>query len=223
MKILYANGDSWTFGDEFPVQYPMTEVNRYYNTWPWQLAENLSIPLVINDAISAGSNARIFRRTCDFIFSWLGKNRDSRDLVIVIGWTTPERTEIFHDDRNCRITVNQLVDNRHSSDLKEYQQIYYRLYNDNQGLLNQVRQMLMLRQLCQNLGIRYYDFIALGCDANVYQNLAIKKYGLKLDRLLYPLSWQHITNDENWSTFRYGHPTEQTHKLWADILAGLIE
>lgn len=221
--MLYANGDSWTFGDEFPLQYPMTEVNRYYQTWPWQLAQNLDIPMVVNDGLSAGNNTRIFRRTCDFIFSWLGKNRSAKDLVIVVGWTTPERTEVFAEDRHCRITVNQLIDNKHNQDLRDYQQIYYRLYNDKQGLLNQVRQMLTLRQISKNLGIYYYDFIALGDDPDVYQKLAIDNYGLQLDGLLYSLSWQHSTADKKWTTFLHGHPTEQTHKIWADILASLIK
>ena len=47
-KCLYTCGDSWTYGDEI-CDYTNVTVNdetiRYYNTWPWFLAQELGISI----------------------------------------------------------------------------------------------------------------------------------------------------------------------------------
>ena len=216
--MLYTNGDSWTFGEEFPNVGPMTESIRFYNSWPWLLAQNLNIPMTINEGIGAGSNYRIFRRTCDFIFSWLGKHRDPKDLMIVLGWTTSERTEVFDKDRYCRITIHNILDSV-NNEVYDYKKSYFNLLNRENSLIMQIRQMLTLRQICRNLGITYRDFIAIGDMPNYLDKICQKKFKLSLMEELYPVSWQHIVRKNSWQSYKFGHPHMSSHKKWADLLA----
>ena len=50
IKTLYANGDSWTFGQELRDNDPDHLTYKFYNTWPWHLREHMKIPTVVNDA-----------------------------------------------------------------------------------------------------------------------------------------------------------------------------
>lgn len=217
MKVLYANGDSWTFGDEFPNQVPMEQVHRHYSTWPQKLAAMMEIPLVVNESICAGSNHRIFRRTSQFIINWIGKKKCTSDLFVVIGWTTPERTEISIDGRYCRITSNNLLD-YDSKKLRQYCRLYYEFYQYQESLLTQIRYMQILRHMCKGMNIKYYDFIGLGSHPNEYNEVSLKNNGLVLDNFYLPNTWQSHIYYNNLPVHRFGHPTEEAHEEWASIL-----
>ena len=77
MKLLYTNGDSFTYGSELESQT---------RAWPVLLAKKMGYELV-NDAQPGASNDYIVRRTVEFC------SQQKPDLVI-IGWTTPDRIEI---------------------------------------------------------------------------------------------------------------------------------
>ena len=95
MKLVYANGDSWTHGDELSAFDDIDQTSvRYYNSWPWKLSQILDIPVCVNDAQGGTGNLRIFRRTNEFIYRWIGSGKSVSDLLVVVGWSTPERTEI---------------------------------------------------------------------------------------------------------------------------------
>ena len=79
-KTIYCNGDSWTYGDEIFLSEnnDITHINsKYYNSWPWFLSKELDIPICVNEAINAGSNDRIFRKTIEFIKSYIKKGKNS--------------------------------------------------------------------------------------------------------------------------------------------------
>jgi hypothetical protein len=195
----------------------MGDVNRHYTVWPQVLSSLLKIPLVVNEADGGGSNHRTFRKTSDFILDWIGKKKDPKDLIIVIGWTTPERTEIAINGKYHRITSNSVVD-KYSKKLIEYQRLYYDFYNDSEGIQTQVRHMQTLRQICNSLGIRYYDFITIGKSPENYDRLSIEKYGLSLDNLYKSSSWSHHVYLNKLPVHRFGHPTVETHTEWAEVL-----
>jgi hypothetical protein len=91
VKLLYTNGDSWTYGEELgDSNDPNEQSYKFYNSWPWHIKENYNIPQLINDARGGGSNDRIFRRTTDFIRSMKCK---PEECVIVVAWSSAERTE----------------------------------------------------------------------------------------------------------------------------------
>jgi hypothetical protein len=216
MKMLYANGDSWTFGEEFPSSTPMDEVNRYYTIWPYVLSTLMNIPLVVNEAMGGGSNHRIFRKTIDFIFDYIGKKKNPNELLIVIGWTTPERSEIYVNDRYCKITSNGVVEKNYPTSLDDYQRLYYDFYDDGEAKLTQLRYMLILRQICDSFGIKYYDFIAIGEQPLEYNILSLKHYGMSLNRTYGRMSWKKFVYLNNLPTYEYGHPTIATHEIWAN-------
>jgi lysophospholipase L1-like esterase len=230
MKILYANGDSWTEGDEIPSKsrVDVCKNTLYYESWPYKLSRSLNIPLCINDGGSAGSNPRIFRTTLDYIIKYVNFGKDPSELLIVIGWTTPERTEININKRYARIQSNGIggsidMSNKEiMSNLKEYQRIYYELYDDDIGMIDTIRMMNTLRMLCKAHDIRYYDFIAIGKSPNIYNDISIAEYDSELYNL-HPESWAEHCYRNNLSKYKYGHPTVETHEKWASILAERIK
>jgi hypothetical protein len=225
MKVLYSNGDSWTYGAEFPSETPMGDVQRHYTVWPQHLASLMGIPLVVNEAVGAGNNHRIFRRTTNFVLNWIAKNKNPADLFIVLGWTTPERSEVAVNGRYFRLTSNGVVENMHRMPKKidDYQKLYYEFYDDDEGMFTQVRYMHTLRQLCKGLGIRYYDFIAIGEQPDEYNLLSIEKYGTRLENLYTSMTWKKHVYLNKLPVHEYGHPTVETHNDWANVLYEVLK
>lgn len=224
MKLLYTNGDSWTAGDEI-VDYQVTDSDsiRYYNTWPWLLSQKLNIPMCINDSLGGTSNARIFRRTNDFIFRWIARDKNPADLTVVIGWTTPERSEIGAGEAIYPIQIQGYLRlNSNPVDeksLRNYHKSFYEVYSDAYG--EQVTSMYMvnLRLLCKSLGIRFYDFVAIGKHPQHWQEQIKHRWGLELKDMYMNGTWSQETNKNKWPTYKYGHPTIETQGIWADTLS----
>lgn len=124
-KILLTNGDSWTFGSEIMApeflanhgekgfgmgfrfkkdRYDTDPENNYYRIpriWPTLLASKLGYEN-INLAWPARSNDGIYEST----MAWLMKHyivpkRSTHDLIVVIGWSSPERKNVIIDDDGC--------------------------------------------------------------------------------------------------------------------------
>ena len=91
--LLYTTGDSWTYGESLEhADHPSDEQSyKFYNTWPWHVKEHYNIPQLINDGRGGGSNARMYRRTIEFIQDY---NGDLSKVVIIVAWSSAERTEI---------------------------------------------------------------------------------------------------------------------------------
>lgn len=223
MKVLYTNGDSWTHGDEIlDIDGYDPASTRYYNTWPWFLSQQANIPVCINDAQGGASNIRIFRRTNSFINKWIGNGKNPKDLTVIVGWTTPERTEIGNEHAIYSITIQNFL-KLHNVEvdeylLKQYQQSFYNVYSDEYGEHMTAMYMANLRMLCQGLGIRYYDFIAIGKHPSYWQEIIKTKWNLEIDNMYFKNTWSSEVIENNWTKYRYGHPTIETHKLWADML-----
>jgi len=122
IKLLYATGDSWTYGEELGDVTAVDNLNhKFYNSWPWHVSQHYNIPQLINDARGGGSNARAYRRAIEFIQSYKGK---LSELAIVIAWSTYERTEFslpaiekYHDgEKFVEWTERQFFHWHHSTD-----------------------------------------------------------------------------------------------------------
>jgi len=231
IKCLYANGCSWTAGDE--IMPPEGEVQdlvnyRYHNSWPGYLANNLGIPLWVNEGMGATGNHRIFRRTNDFIFNWIGQGKDPKNLLIIIGWSTPERAEIAFPGgiRPLLVSSPGIIQTKnpdymsYNDMLEEYYKAYYNVYDEQYGKQATARYMLNLRLLCKGLGIKYYDFVAVGYWPRDWEPIA-DKYGLPYieNTLSEYIAWQGVVRRDNLPVHKYLHPTKEVHKLWADELA----
>jgi hypothetical protein len=228
VKYLYANGDSWTHGDEIPDRSDMNSAStRYYNTWPWFLSQQANIPVCINDAQGGASNARIFRRTNDFINNWIGSGKDPKDLFICIGWTSPERSEVSSGEGIYSVTIqhclrlhNLPVD---ETSLKKYHEAFYENYVDSYGEHITAMYMVNLRTLCKGLGIKYYDFIAVGKPPAHWQEIIKKKWNLEIENMYLKSSWLEEVFKNNWPVYEYKHPQIETHKIWAETLSKEIK
>lgn len=95
VKHIYANGDSWTFGnglEEDPLfKSSAIEYKQLEYTWPAFLGKLMNAD-VINESTGGGSNARMVRKTATFLRNFPEEKRD--DLLVVLGWTSVERSEV---------------------------------------------------------------------------------------------------------------------------------
>tara|TARA_B100000073_G_C23615911_1_gene526461 strand:- start:86 stop:817 length:732 start_codon:yes stop_codon:yes gene_type:complete len=108
-KVLYANGDSYTFGDELS--------NPRKDAWPYKLGSKLNCNKVINHGASGGSNQRIFRTTIEWILKYIDEGGVTENLIVVIGWTNPDRME-FRGDAKFKKTLNNASDKYDDENLK---------------------------------------------------------------------------------------------------------
>jgi hypothetical protein len=232
-KYLYSNGDSWTYGEEIGLDDMQQHLNeKYYNSWPWFLSQELDIPICINEAAGAGSNDRIYRKTYQFIKEYINKGKNPKELMIVIGWTTPERTEVgmsVNDDdvEYVRITAHSVLNTSNNlskmvmGDIEKYRNYFLNLYSENSGIQKQLMYMDNLRFLCKELDIDYYDFIAIGYWPPKIVNKA-RNLKIKLKNFYSNDSFNNSVVSNNWDTYPLKHPTPETHKKWANVLKKFI-
>lgn len=224
MKVLYANGDSWTHGDELAEHDAVDQTSqRYYNSWPWVLSRKLETLMCINDAQGGTSNLRIFRRTNEYIFRWLNTKKSPEDLLIVVGWSTPERVEIGEGSAIYPIQIQgplYFTDlPRDEKSLENYHKSFYEIYSDSYGEYLTAMYMVNLRTLCRSLGIRYFDFVAIGKHPQYWQDYVKTKWNVNLQNMYMKNSWSAEVYNNKWPRHEFGHPTKETHNVWADILA----
>ena len=126
IDTIYANGCSWTAGDEIekdpkfiesllldgfiykPNTWAVLDKDESYIcapsdfwskfNWPSQVGKNLNVSTVINESVGGGSNYRLLRLTCDFILAYPPEKREN--LLVIIGWTSIDRKEIHLRDKN---------------------------------------------------------------------------------------------------------------------------
>ena len=104
IKLIYANGDSWTAGDIVDpelfgddggkVNDPRNKAYRLPRVWPNKLAKKLGIDAV-NNSHAGGSNDRILRSTINDVLNLI-KTYNSEDIFVIIGWSSPERKDFFY-------------------------------------------------------------------------------------------------------------------------------
>jgi hypothetical protein len=125
-KILLTNGDSWTFGSEIVAPEfftkPMNSQGQYIlkpgfcevhsendyfrvpRIWPTFLG-NLLNTEIINLAYPGRSNDLIYDTTISWLIeNYIKLNKSTSELVVVVGWSSPERTSIIYNDY-CHNTV----------------------------------------------------------------------------------------------------------------------
>ena len=107
-KILLTEGDSWTSGDIIDPSLE-NELNGHVNSikndnfrlpkvWPSKLGKHLGLK-VINQAIAGSSNDGIVRRTVNSVIGLL-KEHNPEDILVVIGFSSPERKDFIIEKRS---------------------------------------------------------------------------------------------------------------------------
>lgn len=119
--MIFANGDSWTFGSEIAspellaspgekgyglmerfkkgksCHDPENDQFRIPRTWPARLADRLGTNF-LNYAWPGRSNDSIVSTTINWVLNkWEG---DPNDLIVVIGWSGFERRDVYFKDIN---------------------------------------------------------------------------------------------------------------------------
>jgi hypothetical protein len=150
MKLLGC-GDSWTWGDELvdPIEEPVPimklpngfarhqkEVNkiyRYKHRYINILADSLNAELVDLSKCSA-SNETITRKLYDYLAveGYLA-GRDTSELFVSIGWTSPGRTEFYWkqrwgDDNYIPFGPWSLEQDHKDEDVNDFMKLYFNTF-----------------------------------------------------------------------------------------------
>lgn len=263
INTLYANGCSWCQGylleEDIKVQeYALSQGYEFLSdfrikhhgefvvdahqpiydkfNWAGLLAERLGIPNLRNDAIGAGSNARIMRTTVDYIKTLSDKEKS--ELLVVIGWTLPDRGELWLDDKHGNqhwslfnaaqswdslTPVNVFREDFHKRMGEYWQRHVVDVHTSYAAVKQFFQQSYLLANLLEQQGIRYYFFntfsVFWGLDHNTDIGKFAKDAEIYQQYSVMPLE-DTFTNVINTGDLKLsdGHPNSQGYKLWADRL-----
>lgn len=169
-KVIVADGCSWTAGDIvdpilFPgqpwhVNHPDNAQYRYPRVWPDKLGKLLNLE-TINQSIAGSSNDGILRRILSNIPNILSKY-EPQEVVVIIGWTSPERKDFFYSDNKKRMWKTfypkELFDNDESYRFhKEYILNYW---NEEEYMSRYLITLISVHSYLKLLNIDHYFFDA---------------------------------------------------------------
>ncbi len=226
--VLYANGDSFTWGTGIgnltakpQFHWKHFEQARLIDTWPGKLGKLMECQF-INDGWAGGSNARMVRRTKQFV----NDIEDCADVYVVLGWSTAVRIEyarpinevdtvvpyrfqgrtgpydIDGDTTYVQIQesgLNSPRDPFYQGD-KDYQKKFYMENSDSDLFVQYLEQVIDLQQFLESKKVKYLFFNAFGNKELYKENFD--------DRRIYP-----ILDKMNFDTFM-GWP-EEDFCVWA--------
>ena len=205
--MLYANGDSFTWGTGIgnitakpQHDFKTFDDARLKHTWPGILSTLLKTNF-INDGWAGGSNARVVRRTKQFV----NNQKNNNDMYVVIAWssavrveyarpTVPVDTEVpykyqgrtgpYDIENNTTYVqiqetgLNSPRDPFHPPD-REYQKIFYTQHSDSDLFVMFLEQVIDMQKFLQNKNIKYLMFNAFGNKELFKDNVE--------DRRIYPI------------------------------------
>jgi lysophospholipase L1-like esterase len=201
--MIYAIGDSFTYGDELESQE---------QAWPAVLSKLLCRP-VTNKGRSATGNTRIVKRAIDAVI-------DQAEMI-VIGWTDCNRQE-FADDmgiydlwagRNFRAVQK---DNGHRIDQIKYMTAYD---NPEYYYADWLRKIILVQSLCQVKNIPLIMCISCGT------NDSHKQYHTKFPELINAIDQTQFAHSMSDSVAEWtygtphgpnGHPLVTGHEIIAN-------
>ena len=200
IERLYLNGCSWveghllheeekvldyakSIGFEFKSMFYATKrrdltveygksFKEFYNKFNLAeyISKDLNINEVYNDSEGAGSNARIVRTTVDYVKQLTAEQKEK--TLIVIGWTMPERNEIFLDDKTglsawCKFNLTQRFSELDHKRLntnfvkridKFWEQYVVDVHTFYYSIKKFFEQSCLLANFLENNNIKYYFF-----------------------------------------------------------------
>ncbi len=221
IKCLYANGDSWTEGDELGLPYTdNTPTYRLRNSWPSILAKKLYIPAVVNEGLRGTSGTRIARRTIRFMREWCN-TKPGEELLVVVCWTTFERDEVAVDWQGpAYIPYHNVCYNLpgHSQVedfdpfLKETFEKMHTYYTTTLGTESrkqmQFERMWNLQQIAKSLNVKLVQTFALDKPDPAW-----------LSEVNYIMpTFIDMCSNQYWERGQGGHTLEEGHEGWANYL-----
>ena len=156
------------FKDDVPIHYPYRDIYDR-NIWASVIADYLNIPTITNYARGGASNDRILRTTVDYIKRLTPRER--QETFVIIGWTIPDRRELYLDDKHgvadwCVWNGTQpfsSITKIHQQDYIERMDKFWELYvldvfNIQACIQSFFQQSYLLANLLKQHNIKYYFF-----------------------------------------------------------------
>lgn len=202
--MIYAIGDSFTYGDELPSQDL---------AWPTILSNKINKE-IINKGKPATGNKRMVKRSVDAIIN--------NSKMVIIGWSDCNRQE-FADDigtydiwagRNFRAV--QMDDPTHRINMIKYMTAYD---TPEYYYADWLRQIILIQSLCKLYNVPCVMFIACGAhDSHRQYHSKFKKLVNAIDHSMFVSDM--FTSVAEW-TYGVphgpnGHPLEQGHEIIAE-------
>ncbi len=176
---LITNGDSWTFGSEIVdplltikysdkkhvTEYDFFEENDSYRIakiWPTHLAKIMNADL-INLAWPADDNGSILRRTMSYIATkFIEKNLPTDDILVIIGWSSPERNSFWYDDGKQSHSLRlypTIPSSVRDNEFKKFWEYYVtNLWNPEDYIRRFIFDAVQFENFCIRHNIKYLQF-----------------------------------------------------------------
>ena len=258
-KLLLAEGDSWTAGDIIDpnlqdklngnVNAPENDHWRLPKVWPSKLGKHINTE-VINAAHAGSSNDGIARRTVNKVLELLKDNKPE-DILVVIGFSSPERKDFFYarDNEASWDTIYPLDNFVNSPDRENFKKNYVNLYwNEFEYFTRYLNTVIYLHSFLQTKNIDHLFFNAFYQENNgklnsrsfkkmlkrfqekhseVFLNKIgisnlFKEYSIIEDCCFVNTSFKSYLDNQEGSYLDGLHPSEEGHSIWAKFLANFI-
>lgn len=187
---IVCNGDSWVFGCEItspeidekyggPVdvyrgRYDYFEENDEYRMariWPTYLKKYLDCETV-NISWPADDNKTILYRTIDYITrEYLTPKKSTEDLVVIIGWSSPERNSFWYKSENVDWHYRIWPHVQHFDDppQEEIWKLYVEhMWNPEEYIPRYIIDNLTIKGFCESNNIKYLLFDSFYQVANAH-------------------------------------------------------
>ncbi len=169
-KTIICDGDSWVFGSEivdpdqekkYPGEHttvydylPENDSYRHNKIFPYYLGKLMNNADVINLAYPADDNGNILRRTIDYITqNYLAKNLSTENLLVIVGWSSPERNSFWFRDSEINLSHNwrlwpqvQHFDHPAQEEMWKYYVSY--MWNIEEYMPRYIHNVMMLQNFC---------------------------------------------------------------------------
>ena len=172
-KVILTEGDSWTAGDIINpalkdkiggfVNHPENNSYRLPKVWPGKLKQYTS-GRVINNAVAGSSNDGILRRTINSVLK-LEKSYDSKDILVIVGFSSPERKDFYYRHNNVSAWDTMYPLDIEAERLSEDRKLFYREYgkiywNEEEYITRYMQTVIALSSFLENKGIQHIFFNA---------------------------------------------------------------
>ena len=167
-KTFICNGDSWVFGSEIlepnlngtlkngqhvtTIDYmPDNDAYRCPRIFSSYLAE-IADATSINISWPADDNTTILYRTMDFVTNkYLKENKSTENLMIIVGWSSPERNSFWYDDGKLSMLFRLWPNVKHFDSVlqKQFWDIYTRcIWNSQEYIRRYVHTIINFQNWC---------------------------------------------------------------------------
>lgn len=177
IKKLIVAGDSWTYGSEIRDPALPQSVNdwddpndayRLPRIWPTKLGKHLNIDDVVNLSYPAASNDRIIRNLVGWLTQeYLSVGKDTSELLVVVGFTSPERKDFYYRDINDKhrhfwYTLWPMWKHKYpQQELNQFAELYAAyMWNSEEYTHRYLQQVFYLQTLFKQYGIEHLFFQA---------------------------------------------------------------